>query len=270
MEFKNDSATHSETVSQKQEPMSMTEGSGTTQTHFDVITARYRAAWPELRSNRGVEVSRAPLSISIVPYVSAIEEKAREILSRYQIKFKDEDEDEVEVQLVDEGNCTERIATLRITAPWSVDKQEDWKNAVHDMVEVIYNISQEAKFDHKKVYVDMKDPKLTKWIYCDPVEESFCSTAEWGTIRRLVRQRLDAFKATRGEVSVVTLSRYGVSEQTEENPVTIFIGCFKDSDETGWLEVIDDIQKNIAEHGWTDVYIHMEHSWAECYGGLYD
>ena len=118
MESKNDSTAHHETGSQKQEPMSSTtDGSGVTQPHFDVITARYRAAWPELRSNRGVEVSRAPLSICIIPHVSTIEEKAREILSRYQIKFKDEGEDEVEVQLVDEGNCTERIATLRITAP---------------------------------------------------------------------------------------------------------------------------------------------------------
>lgn len=138
------------------------------------------------------------------------------------------------------------------------------------MAGAIYNIAQGAKFDHTKVQIDMKDPKLTKRIYCHPVEESFCDTAEWDTIRKLVRQRLNAFEATRGEVSVITLFRYGVSEQREANPVTIFIGCFEDSDETGWLEVIDDIQMNIAKHGWADVCIHIEHSWAECYGGLYD
>ncbi|KAJ4127982.1 hypothetical protein NW768_008265 [Fusarium equiseti] len=264
MESSKDSTTHHGSGPQEQGSMSSTtECSGTTHPRFDVITARYRAAWPELRPNDGVEVSKAPLPSFIVPHVSTIEEKAREILAQYQIKFEDEEEDEVEVQIVDQGHYTERIPTLRIVAPWSVDKQEDWKNAVHDMAEFIYKFSQEAKFDHTKVHVDMKDPKLTKIIYCHPVEESFCDTAEWDTIRKVVRQRLNAFKATKGKVSVIMLLRYGVLEQREANPVTIFIGCFADSDETGWLKVIEDIQMNIAEHGWTDVYIHIEHSWAE-------
>ncbi|CAG7563489.1 unnamed protein product [Fusarium equiseti] len=271
MESKKDSTPHSGSGPQKQGSMpSTTESSGTSQPRFDVITARYRAAWPELCSNHGLEVSKAPLPSFIAPHAKAIEQEARKILSRYQIKFEDEDEDEMEVQVVNPGPYTESTPTLRITAPWSVDKQEDWKDAVHDMANSIHKMFHEFKFDHTRVHVDMKDPKLTKTIYCGPVDESFCDTAEWDTIRKLVRQRLQSFEVTRGEVSVIALFRFGVLEQREANPVTIFIGCFADSDETGWLEVIEDIQKNIAGHGWTDLYIHVEHSWAESYGGLYD
>ncbi|RBR25659.1 uncharacterized protein FIESC28_01622 [Fusarium coffeatum] len=263
MESQKGSTSQAGSGPQKQGSMpSTTENSGTTQSRFDVISARYRAAWPKLLSRRGVEMGKNPLPSFIVPHVSTIEEKAREILSRHQIKF--EDEDEVEVQLLDQSyDYTEHFPTLLITAPWSVDKQEDWKNAVRDMVQVIYTISQEAKFDQENVLVEMKDPILTKKICIWPVESWLHYNAEWDAIRKLVRQRLKAFKATRGEVAGIQLLRYGVVRRREANPVTNSIGCYADSDETGWLEVIDDIRMNIDEHGWTDVYIHIEHRWNE-------
>nr|CEG05714.1 unnamed protein product [Fusarium clavum] len=233
--------------------------SETAKPRFDVISARYRAAWPELRFHP-LEVGKAPLPPFILPHVKRLEEQAREILARYQIKFDDEEEDEVEVQLVNQGLYARCIPTLLITAPWSVDRQEEWKNAVHDIAELIYNIAQEANFDHTKVHVDMKDPKLTKTIYFGDVEESFCDTAEWDTIKKVVRKRLQSFEATKGQMSTMMLLRYGVLEQIEANPVTIYISLFDRSDETGWLEVINDIQNNLDKHGWKGVYIHMEHN----------
>ena len=57
----------------------------------------------------------------------------------------------------------------------------------------------------------------------------------------------------------VCLFHYGVSIWSK-NPVTIYIAVDFTSDETKWLEIINDIKCNINNERWANIYIHIEYN----------
>jgi hypothetical protein len=229
-----------------------------------VKTARYRAAWPELR--------RAPLELSrdiklpslIEPFVEKIIEGAGSLLKHHQVTYDDGapyegiDIDFANVQTA--GDPKTCVPTLMVCASWTKDKQANWKNAVRDISALLYKISREANFDHSQIQIDIIAPNLTQKIYYGPVSDHDKRYDSWDSIRELVHQRLESFQGTKGHMTAIALFHYGRSNSIPDNPVTVYIAVDFKSDETQWLGIIDDIERNIHSRGWIGVQVHIEHN----------
>ncbi|UZP40731.1 hypothetical protein NXS19_008547 [Fusarium pseudograminearum] len=238
-------------------PPSTTESSGETSPVITAVSARYRAAWPQLR--RGpLERSRASLPAAVEAQ-GEIELLATKILRDFHL-INDGEYDGVELVQMESSSYTS-IPTIAICASWSEDKQGLWVSAVQAIAMELYKMYKGSDFNYESIYIDMQSPELTQTVYYGPVDrDDLCQT--WDSIRKIVYQRLESFEATADCMRFICLFNYGILEEINDNPPTIFISVDDKSSETGWLRVINDIKSNISRHGgqsWMDVNVHIEH-----------
>ena len=79
-------------------------------------------------------------------------------------------------------------------------------------------------------------------------------------MRVLAYECLEAHESTKGSMTSVSLFRYGTRQYHRDNPVTIFITVNLDSQEVGWPDVIEDIEKGLEDHQLPALYVHIEHN----------
>ncbi|KAM0386742.1 hypothetical protein ACHAPY_001310 [Fusarium culmorum] len=243
---------------------STTESSGETDPTITVISARYRAAWPQLRPlplewSTGTASTLPPL---LQQRSSEIQHTVLEIIRRYRNNNGDDGDDhEVDVSLVNQQMASQphtSVPTIAISAPWSESRQGLWKTVIQAIAVKLYYIFKDSDFSYENIHIDMQAPELTQTIYYGPVDNHLVQS--WDNVRTLVRQRLELFKSTAGCMTAICLFHYGTLRDINDNPITIYVAVNYSSDETGWLEVIADIKANIQKRGWTDVQVHLEHN----------
>lgn len=228
---------------------------------IEVQTARYRAAWPKLRRTPLELSADAKLPLFIQPFVQQIKQQARSILESHQVTDDEESDGWVDINLANVetvGDPQTRIPTLMVCASWTKENQASWVKAVHDIGVYLHKVSVAGNFDHGLIQIDIIAPNLTQTIYYGPVSDKRYNS--WDTIKKLVCQRLESFEATKGHTTLIGLFHYGRSICIPDNPVTVYIAVDFESDETQWLGVIADIERNIHSRGWTGVQVHMEHN----------
>ncbi|OBS20756.1 hypothetical protein FPOA_07096 [Fusarium poae] len=224
-----------------------------------VISARYRAAWPELRP---LPLKWASDPTWPFPLLQErryeIEKTVIGIVRRLVIEY--EEDGDAEVWLENQHMASQPdtcVPTICIYSSWSVDKQGLWETAVREIALELYHMCKDSDVAYDGIHIDMQSPELGQTIHYEPVTDSdLCDS--WDDIRALVNQRLEAFTATRRSMVTIGLFQYG--SRRGRNPITIYIAVDYSSDETGWLEVIADIKANIRhKQGWADVQVHIEH-----------
>ncbi|WXC67436.1 hypothetical protein SNK03_013229 [Fusarium graminearum] len=244
---------------------SATESSGESDPVITVLSARYRAAWPQLRP-RPFEWSQTALPTPVEKRRGEIEWQARRILREHRL-FNDNGYDDVELihQQMASQPCTS-VPTIAINVPWSEDKKRLWESAIQGIAVELYKMYKDSDFNYEDIHIDMQSPELTQTIYYGPVNrESLCRT--WDTIREIVYQRLESFKATAGCMTSICLFNYGLQD-IDNNPPTIYIAVDYKSSEIGWSQVVNDIKSNISRHNreWAGVNVHIEHNVGMNYG----
>ncbi|ENH71052.1 hypothetical protein FOC1_g10008424 [Fusarium oxysporum f. sp. cubense race 1] len=191
-------------------------------TEQPVICIRYRAAWPSL--------PRLPLDVSRTQLPSSIHDRQGEIFHRVEriLQKNNISGPETEIELV----VRQMNPTVLIKSPWKKDSKT------------------------KGLHVEMIAPQNYETVYIGVVEED----VPWDDIRAVAKRHLDSSDATRNYLSTLALTRRGFSKP-EENPITVYIGCLEDSDETKWDGIIDGIESEFCERGWMDIVVHIEHNW---------
>ncbi|QPC60975.1 hypothetical protein HYE67_003206 [Fusarium culmorum] len=214
-------------------PPPKTEYSGEAGPIITAVSARYRAAWPQLR-RRPLEISRASLPAAVEARQGEIELLATKILRDFHL-FNDDEYDGVELVQMGSSSSTS-VPTIAICASWSEDKQGLWVSAVQAIAMELYKMYKGYSFNYESIHIDI--------------------------IREIVYQRLESFEATTDCMCSICLFNYGILKEINNNPPTISISVDDESSETGWLRVINDIKSNISRHGgqsWMDVNVHIEH-----------
>ncbi|KAF4980042.1 hypothetical protein FZEAL_3904 [Fusarium zealandicum] len=225
-----------------------------------VLSARYRASWPDLRP-LPLEESR---SVIIPPTLRdcAVDLRigTKEILTRRQLW--DDDETDTELLMRQEPNDPETaIPTLVIVTPWSPCARAKWRGAVQEIAAFGAETVRNSGDTLTSLHVEMIAPELYFPVYYAPVRNEPVIFRSWDQTRAFVRQRLESFDATKGRMTAIALFRYGLSSTTENNPITIYISVDYTSNETQWEEVMADIKSAVGQRGgWEDVQVHIEHN----------
>ncbi|KAH6958241.1 hypothetical protein DER45DRAFT_214387 [Fusarium avenaceum] len=243
---------------------STTESSGESEEPcVDVKTARYRAAWPELRPLPLERSRNGTLAVFIQPYVQEIEATALTIVEEC-LQLDDTGVDnEIDIELVNQqmvGAPETSVPTVMISAPWCAEKKASWEKAVNDIAVWLHKLSVQLNFKHGQIHIDMIAPELTTTVYYGPVSDDTDTYDSWDQVRDIVYQRLENFQATKERMTAICLFHYGHNKHIEANPVTVYISVDYKSDETQWPGIITDIERNIHSYGWTDVQLHIEHN----------
>ncbi|KAF5538851.1 hypothetical protein FMEXI_9203 [Fusarium mexicanum] len=215
-------------------------------TEQPVICIKYRAAWPSL-PRLPLDNSRTQLPTSIQDRQGQIFDRVERILRKNNILGP-----ETEIELV----VRRMNPTVLIKSSWKQDSKTKWAQAVEQIVDAMKKHFRGAI--ERGLHVEMIAPQKYETVYIGVVEEE---EVPWDDIRAVAKRHLDSSSATRNFLSTLTLTRRGFSKP-EENPITVFIGCLQDSDETKWDGIIDGIETEFRERGWMDIVVHIEHNWS--------
>ncbi|KAF4952609.1 hypothetical protein FGADI_6681 [Fusarium gaditjirri] len=213
-------------------------------TEQPVICIRYRAAWPSL-PRLPLDVSRTQLPASIHDRQGQIFDRVERILKKNKISGP-----ETEIELV----VRRMNPTVLIKSPWKQDSKTKWAQTVKQIVDAMKKHFRSAI--DRGLHVEMIAPQNYETVYIGVVEEE----VPWDDIRAVAKRHLDT-SDLRNYVSTLALTRRGFSKP-EENPITVYIGCLEDSDETKWDGIIDGIESEFRERGWMDIVVHIEHNWS--------
>ncbi|KAF5019111.1 hypothetical protein F66182_8880 [Fusarium sp. NRRL 66182] len=224
-----------------------------------VISARYRASWPELRPLPLENLPPANVPHVLKTYSSDICQQSKQVLIRNGLW----DERETRIDFVirqKEYQVRTAIPTIFIINPWSLTAPTTWKAAVREIAALVTNIVRRSNSGRPYFIVEMIAPELVSPVYCYPVLDQPGLMESWYLISSLVCQRLEAFEGTRRKMTNVSLLRYGLSEDRDANPITIYISVDYTSDETQWQDVMTSIKGALEQQGWPDLHVHMEHN----------
>ncbi|KAF4335697.1 hypothetical protein FBEOM_10459 [Fusarium beomiforme] len=209
-----------------------------------VICVRYRAAWPSL-PRLPLDFSRSYLPSSIFDDREAIQDRVHRILKNNKIL-----EPQTEIDLV----VRRTKPTILIKSPWDRDSKKTWAQTVEQIVAAMK--TEFPRAIKRNLHVEMIAPQCYETVYIGEVEDN---DLLWDDIQAVVKRHLDSSQATRNHLSTLALIRRGFSKP-EDNPITVYIGCTTDSDETKWEGIADAMEAEFCERGWKDVVVHIEHN----------
>ncbi|KAF9767756.1 hypothetical protein IL306_015045 [Fusarium sp. DS 682] len=209
-----------------------------------VICVRYRAAWPSL-PRLPLEFSRSYLPSSIFDQREAIQNRVHRILKHNRVL-----EPQTEIDLVLRRNKP----TILIKSPWDQDSKKTWAQTVEQIVDAMKEEFPRAI--NRNLHVEMIAPQCYETAYIGHVEDK---NVPWDDIQAVVKRHLDSSEATYRHLSTLALTRRGFSKP-EDNPITVYIGCTADSDETKWDGIAAAIESEFRERGWMDIVVHIEHN----------
>lgn len=127
------------------------------------------------------------------------------------------------------------------------------------MVDFIDETFQSSALPQAILDVEMIAPERIKDKYLGIVGNIPALHSAWPFLSSLVRDRLEAFEATSSHFNTIALFRLGHLEATDDNPITVYITVDYASDETEWPSIVDDILRALANHGWPQLHVHIEH-----------
>ncbi|KAF4334902.1 hypothetical protein FBEOM_11262 [Fusarium beomiforme] len=138
------------------------------------------------------------------------------------------------------------IPTLRIVAAWAPEKKQVWEKAVQEMAVILLDDFDLKEGDvHVEIIATELEQTGTYYGWLD--DPSFGN--DWDLVRAKIHECLDSFEATRNHLTCLAFEGYGVVPDNQANPPTICITVDFGSDETGWPEVITEIEKMLQGEG---------------------
>ncbi|KAF5572992.1 hypothetical protein FPANT_12661 [Fusarium pseudoanthophilum] len=218
-----------------------------------VIAGWKRVAWPGLRK-LPLKISEASLPEPMQQISQDVLKHAHDIAKKHKLLCIEDMDDKIQFKM------RSTIPTLLIVAPWSSERTPIWEKAVQEMATAVAELSKSSSISEGDIHVEIITPELEQGIYICSVEDtSLVST--WDLVCGKINERLQSFKATKDCVSLLAFFQYGVIPIAEDNPPTIYISVFDESDETHWHEVIADVKTILQSvEGWGHVKVHMEHN----------
>ncbi|KAF5707941.1 hypothetical protein FMUND_10806 [Fusarium mundagurra] len=218
-----------------------------------VIAGWKRVAWPKLRT-LPLETSDASLPEPMQQISQDILKHAHTITKKHKILSIEDMDNKIQFKM------RSTIPTLLIVAPWSSERTPIWEKAVQEMVRAVAELSKASSISEGDIHIEIITPELEQGIYFCPANDTSLISS-WDLVRGKINECLQSFKATKNCVSLLGFFQYGVIPIAEDNPPTIYISFFDESDETRWHEVIADIKTILQSvEGWGDVKVHMEHN----------
>ncbi|KAF5964022.1 hypothetical protein FBULB1_13028 [Fusarium bulbicola] len=217
-----------------------------------IIAGWKRVAWPRLRT-LPLKISNASLPNPMQQVSQDVLKRARAIAKKHKLLSIEDMDDQIHFKL------RSRIPTLLVVAPWSSERTSIWEEAVQEMVTAVAELSKASSISEGDIHVEIITPELEQGIYLCPVEDTSLVNT-WDSVSGKISECLQSFKATEDCVSLMGFFQYGVLPIPEDNPPTIYISVFDESDETRWHEVIADVNTILQSvEGWGHVKVHMEH-----------
>jgi len=189
-----------------------------------------------------------------VQRIGAIHDRAYEILKALKL-VKNEDDHDIDIDTHETEDCPETAApTIMVIFEVFPTDRKALSKATQQIAEFARYTSDES------FCVEMIDQRLIWPTAYGPVRDRPDLLQCWDKMRVLVYERLEAHEATKGSMTSISLFHYGKKSLYGDNPVTIFITVDFDSQEVGWLDVIEDIEKSLKECQLPPLYIHIEHN----------
>lgn len=226
---------------------------------LDIVSARYRTAISPLRRLPLVMSRHDALHSRLgAECVSAIYYRAVKALKAFKlVEDGDDHEDDydVDISMWETDNCPETAAPT-IMIYFKVFPT--YREALHNATKQIAEFAQDSFSE--PFCVEIIGQPLVWTIAYGPVRDRPDLLQCWDKTRVLVYECLEAHEATRGSMTSISLFHYGTKRFYGDNPATIFITVDYDSQEVGWPDVIEDIEKSLKEHHLPTLYIHIEHN----------
>ncbi|KAJ4129172.1 hypothetical protein NW768_007707 [Fusarium equiseti] len=229
---------------------------------IQAVSARFRVATSPLRRLPLIEshpdglLSRLGDKIGLAIYF-----RAQEVLKAFKlVDICDENDDyeynyEFDISMRETKDLPETATpTIMITLEAFPTDREALHKATQKITEFARDVSNEP------FVVEMIDQRLVYNVTYGPVKDRPNLLECWDMMRALVYECLEAHQATKGSMTSISLFRYGPRLCHGNNPVTIFITVDFNSQEVGWPDVIEDIEKCLSEHELPVLYIHIEHN----------
>lgn len=119
-------------------------------------------------------------------------------------------------------------------------------SVVKDVASFAHDELNKIDFSAPPFHIEVIDRRLVHPIHCTPVGERPDLLQSWDQLKRLVYQRLENNIGTKGHMTSIGLFRYGLSETSADNPITIFITVDFESLKFLRPEVINDIEQQLA------------------------
>ncbi|KAJ4004856.1 hypothetical protein NW752_009480 [Fusarium irregulare] len=243
------------------------------ETPFDIVSARFRTATSPLRrlplvssytnglqSRLGVEVVRAILARAeeVLEAFKAVDSNDEDNYDHdYEFDFGDDFEGnyQIDISMRETKDCPATAApTIMIDFKTFPTDREALREATQQIAEFARGVSNEP------FCVELIDLRLVYTINYGPVRDRLDLFQCWDKMRILVYERLEGYDATKGSMTSISLFHYGTRQFYRNNLVTIFITVDYDSQEVGWPDVIEDIEKSLKDHQLPSLYIHIEHN----------
>jgi hypothetical protein len=227
---------------------------------FPVISVRYRTMTTSLPRLPFVLSFRTVLSDAAKKVERSIKDRVVEAVKHYQLA--DEDNYYVDISMRETKGCPETAEPTVFVVLDSYPKED------HDAV--VSAVKDVASFAHDELnkidssappfHIEVIDRRLVHPIHCTPVRERPDLLQIWDQLKRLVYQQLENNIGTKGHMTSIGLFRYGLSEISADNPITIFITVDFESHEFMWPQVIHDIEQQLTAHSFPALYVHIEHN----------
>ncbi|CAG7565190.1 unnamed protein product [Fusarium equiseti] len=227
---------------------------------LDIVSARYRTATSPLRRLPLVMSRHNTLHSRLgAEGVSVIYYRAVEVLKAFKLIEDSDDYDnddyDVDISMWETKDCPETTAPT-IMIYFKVFPTD--REALHKATKQIADFARDSS--DEPFCVDMIGQPLVWTVAYGPVRDRPDLLQCWDKMRVLVYERLEAHEATGGSMTSISLFYYGTKRIYGNNPVTIFLTVDFDSQEVGWPDVIEDIEKSLKENHLPALYIHIEHN----------
>ncbi|KAH6953593.1 hypothetical protein DER45DRAFT_528167 [Fusarium avenaceum] len=224
---------------------------------FKIVSTRYRVASPSLR----------PLPLRVKGPQPDIFKRHGEAIRRLT------DGVLVKHGLLDHGEqcadtCMQGVEsyaetgepTVLIVLPWSAESKVTWSKAVSDILLEHMELLKDTEFESTPPRIEMLAPERIDPVYVAAVSNRPDLLIVWDLIKGIVHQSLDTFEATRQKLTSLSLIHYGLIPGGKSNPITIYISVDASSDESQWDFILTNIENTIAERGWSELQVHIEHN----------
>ncbi|KAG8666516.1 hypothetical protein FPOAC2_11630 [Fusarium poae] len=232
------------------------ESSDETEPLFKVTSARFRTVSPHLR-RLPLHEARIALPEAVRQLAAVIHHKTIEKLQQYELL---DDDTEINVGMYGTHGESDIRPTVFIITEWKPTKEQMRTKSVQEITEFATLEVRRLDQNVGAVQVDMIDPRLVRNVYYGPIKNQPQLFNRWDQMKALVLHRLEVFDFTRGQMTSIILFHYGLNESYTQNPITIYISVEYTCPETCWPTTIEDIQRNLAKHGFPVLNIHIEHN----------
>ncbi|KAM0354356.1 hypothetical protein ACHAPU_001400 [Fusarium lateritium] len=227
---------------------------------FPVISARYRTMTTSLPRLPFVLSFRTVLSDAAKSVERSIQHRVVEAVKHYQLA--DEDSYYVDVSMRETKGCPETAepTVLIVLDSYPKEGHDAVVSMVKDLASFAHDELNKIDSSAPPFHIEVIDRRLVHPIHCRPVRERPDLLQSWDQIKGLVFQSLESHVGTKGHMTSIGLFRYGLSETSADNPITIFITVDFESYEVVWPKVIHDVEQQLAAHSFPALYVHVEHN----------